>query len=149
MALTQHWLLMVSLVTNPTNGVIDYLSYDDGGRETVDNDSEQGIAVDFGTSDGVNRDVFEGSSKTDSDLIDLRGTDGVIDIMIAANRRLARRSRSTSAAMSTLTRTALTFCMCPSLMLPTMQSPATATCWSMLKPFMVTEGHPWPGKLRP
>ena len=66
--------------TNPTDGVIDYLSYDNGGWEYVYNVSEQGIAVDFGTSDGSHRDAFWGSSGTKSDLIDLRGTDGVIAI---------------------------------------------------------------------
>ena len=64
----------------PVDGVIDYIQFGDATQNKVDNDSVQGIAVDFGTSDGVNRDVFEGSSKTDSDLIDLRGTDGVIAI---------------------------------------------------------------------
>ena len=64
----------------PVDGVIDYIHFGDDTQNKVDNDSVQGIAVDFGTSDGVNRDVFEGSSKTDSDLIDLRGTDGVIAI---------------------------------------------------------------------
>ena len=31
--------------------------------ETVVNNLRQGIAVDFGTSDGVNRDVFEGPAR--------------------------------------------------------------------------------------
>ena len=46
---------------NPTNGVIDYLSYDDGGWEYVYNVSKRGMAVDFGTSDGSHRDAFWGS----------------------------------------------------------------------------------------
>ena len=65
--------------------MIDYIQFGDATQNKVDNDSVQGIAVDFGTSDGANRDVFEGSSKTDSDLIDLRGTDGVIAISDSAN----------------------------------------------------------------
>ena len=64
----------------PSHGVIDYVAFGDGAWEHTTNYSEQGIAVDFGTTDGSHRDAFWGSSKTNSDLIDLRGTDGVIDI---------------------------------------------------------------------
>ena len=66
--------------TNPTEGVIDYIDFGDGQNNKVINNSDQGIAVDFGTSlltpvaaTSSGNDEFIGSALTDSDLIDLRG----------------------------------------------------------------------------
>lgn len=66
--------------SNPTEGVIDYIDFGDGYNNEVINNSNQGIAVNFGTADSSGNDAFTGSSLTDSDLIDLRGVDGALTI---------------------------------------------------------------------
>ena len=69
--------------TSPTSGVIDYIDFGDGQNNKVVNNSDQGIAVKFGSSknasgvDGTGADEFLGSADTGSDLIDLRGVQNV------------------------------------------------------------------------
>lgn len=69
-----------------TNSAIDYMSFGDDTYQKVTNTSHQGIAIDFGSSNGVDADEFIGKSVNSSpgvvgaDIIDLRGVDGVISI---------------------------------------------------------------------
>ena len=66
---------------NPMDGVIDYIDFGDGQNNTVINNSDMGLAVNFGTASSIaGNDSFTGSSLTDSDLIDLRGIDAELQI---------------------------------------------------------------------
>lgn len=67
------------------NSAIDYISFGDDTYQKVTNTSHQGIAVDFGSSNGAKADEFIGksgntSSGVGADIIDLRGVDGAVSI---------------------------------------------------------------------
>ena len=74
---------------NPMDGVIDYIDFGDGENNIVINNSEMGLAVNFGTASDASgsadytmgQDEFHGSDLTNSDLIDLRGIDGELSIV--------------------------------------------------------------------